>query len=117
MNTGKYTIVYLSAALVGLASWIIVMALEDVREAWDSPTYFVGALPLMLLASGFLGWIVPGRAWWLGLAMVIPQVVITAVMAESDNLLGPGILLFGAVAALCAGCAHLGARLFSAATK
>ncbi|HKV75286.1 MAG TPA: hypothetical protein VJN95_12270 [Gemmatimonadales bacterium] len=85
----------------GFGGWIAVSSLSHRREAWDSPLYWSGLFPILLLLSAILGFFSPERAWRWGLWMAAGQLAIMFLREPSGSLLPLGVILFsflGAVA-------------------
>ncbi len=74
----------LLAILTGAAIEIGVGALGGRREAWDSPLYWMAALPLAAIVSAAIGYATRGRDWLWAAAIVPGQFL--AMMIKSGEI-------------------------------
>lgn len=66
---------YFFSALIGALVWIVIGAVVDTQEAWDSPVYFTVGLPVMALSVITVSGIWPSSPWRWAVFMVLPQAV------------------------------------------
>ena len=102
---------YLVAAAIGIALWIVTTAISGRREAWDSPLYWTFAYPIALACSFGLGYWEPRRAWRWALTIMLVQPVVMVAMAGGGSMLPIGLIVFGVLAIPAIMLARTGARL------
>lgn len=87
----------------GLVIWVGIALGYGVREAWDSPAFFMLGLPLMLLVTGIAGLLRPGKFSLWGMAIVLPQPLAMSIMAPLSDapLIGGGIFFFLVFVVIC----------------
>ena len=88
-------IILISLASAGAIVWIIIGAMTNQREAWDSDLFWLLGNPLMLLINGIAGFIDPKNIIVKGFILVLLQpVVMIITAAEIGGLLPLGLILF-----------------------
>jgi len=94
----------MSLALLGVGLWLGVAAATGEREAWDHPSYFLLAVPLLVIGCGVAAWISPKTKFLSGIAAVSFQFLFLLWQSRQGGwpvaLIGGGIS-FGAVAVIC----------------
>lgn len=94
----------LSVALLGLVLWLAVAKATGKNEAWDHPSYFFLAVPLLAVGCGAAAFISPQTKFLAGIAAVSLQFLWLLWQSPEGSwplaLIGGGIS-FGAVAVLC----------------
>lgn len=78
----------------GLLIWVGIAMESGVREAWDSPTFFIIGQPLMLLVAGIAGALRPDKVKLWGVAIVLPQpaaMIFKAPISDAP-LIGGGLI-------------------------
>src|SRR5688572_11689804 len=104
-------VLYLIAAAIGVALWIVTTGLSGRREAWDSPLYWTFAYPVALACSFALGYWEPRRAWRWALTIMLVQPVVMAAMTGGGSMLPLGLMVFFVLAIPAVVLAHVGAGL------
>jgi peptidoglycan/LPS O-acetylase OafA/YrhL len=99
---------YVISVVVGATAWLGLMVVTGEHEAWDDRRYFTLALPLVAIAAGIMGFIVPHRPWRWGVTMMATQALVALVMSRSANLLPFGLVIFAVLAVPCVVLAYLG---------
>jgi hypothetical protein len=99
------------AAAGGTILWVATTVVSGRGEAWDSPLYWSAAYPLGIVIAGVLGYVATDRPWRWGIALMLAQAVMLAIMTFSFGLLPLGLIVFGVLAALPAGAAAAAAHL------
>lgn len=96
----------------GIAGWEAVRYVSGHGEAWDDPSYWQTAYPLLLLTSFLLGMIWREAPWrWVALifgAQALWSFGLAAVDAEVPSLFPLGLLLFALISVPCLTAAYLG---------
>ena len=106
------TVAYFAAAIGGGTLWVLTSLLTENREAWDSPLYWSLTYPLCILASGFLGYLVPRSAWRWGLTIMFVQALVMLLLCGgSFGVLPLGLVLFGILALPCMAAATMTAAV------
>ena len=100
--------------LLGLAPWLVVPDLAQVREAWDSPWFMAVALPVITLGAAIGGWLSPTRAWLMAPAAITGQFVGLFAKAPPAN---PVFLIMGSITMFILHAPALGAALGAAAVR
>jgi hypothetical protein len=104
-------------AFIGLAVWLLVCAVSDRREAWDSGLYWLYGLPLMSLAGGAAGFLAPARSWRWGLLVTAPQPLVLFIQNPSGSMLPLGLILFLVLSLPCVLAALLGSWICRLVSK
>jgi hypothetical protein len=99
------------AALAGAVIWLAIAAASGRAEAWDSPLYFQFGLPLAVLVSAVLGWLVPERPWRWSMILMTAQWAAMALTAPVGTLWPLGLVAFLVLAVPGVIAATLAARL------
>ncbi|MGE5148041.1 MAG: hypothetical protein ACM3N5_14905 [Candidatus Eiseniibacteriota bacterium] len=89
------------AALVGAGLWIVLAAVGNYAEAWDSPLYFPVGLPLAVLIAALLGALAPRRAWRWGGWLMGGQGAALLVSTGVGSLLPLGAVLLAVLSVPC----------------
>ena len=97
------------AAAAGVVVWVSITLISGRREAWDSALYWRYGMPLLIAASGWLGWRFPARAWRWPLAAFAAQAASLFVIRPGGGLLPLGLLAFLILSLPCVLAALLGA--------
>jgi hypothetical protein len=91
-------------ALLGWGMWLAIVAATGVREAWDHPTFFVVAVPLLIGASALAAYVSPRVKYFVGLAAIALQfgaLLWQAPRRELPLAIVGGGISFGAIAVVC----------------
>ncbi len=111
MRTIQEIAIGVTAAFCGLCVWQVIAASSGMKEAWDSPEYFLVGLPVMLLTACVCGFIHARMPWRWGVAVVCLQ----PVALFSDGNAGPlwiaGMATFCGIAVVCVLASYGGAAL------
>lgn len=89
---------YVVAAVVGVAVWLIPWLLLGGKEAWDHWTYFVISVPAMSVVAAYAGFRAKFRSWRWPLTLVLGQFATALLLGGFGNLLPLGIVVFMALA-------------------
>jgi hypothetical protein len=100
-------------AVAGWGLWAWADSRTD-AEAWDHDSFWSIVLPVMALLSGVAGWLRPGVARLVGVALVVPQAVSLFATSGSGPLAVVGLLFFIVFALFFTGIALGAARLRNA---
>ena len=92
----------LTAAVVGVATWVYVSRVSDRREAWDSEIYFTQALPVIALVAAAVAFQVPQRPWRWAMIPFAAQALVMVVQDPLGNLLPLGLIMFAIFGGVCA---------------
>jgi hypothetical protein len=103
------------SALVGVAVEIIITAIEQRRESWDSPYYWTFGVPAMMAGALICGFLARRSRAIIGYAPFLGQLITMVVRTGGGSMLPLGIIFSGfiglsGVAAAFAG-AFLGKRV------
>jgi hypothetical protein len=94
---------------VGAAAWLVVSLAGGRREAWDSPLYFLYALPVIAVTAAIVSYKAPARAWRWAMFPFWSQAVVAFVQDPTANLLPLGLIVFSIFGAVCLIPATIGA--------
>ena len=103
-------------AVLSLAAGRMDTAAFVVREAWDTPAYFLVGLPVLFAGAGVAGWLQPARVWRWALLVVAGQAVAMALIHQPGTGLGLlplAIVFIGAAAVAGADVAAIVGALIS----
>jgi peptidoglycan/LPS O-acetylase OafA/YrhL len=101
----------LTTLCIGAATWMAVSMFGGRREAWDSPLYFTGALPVIAIAVGVVAYLVPVRVWRWAMFPFWAQALVAFVQDPTANLLPLGLIVFSIFGAICLVPASIGAAM------
>ena len=101
----------LTTAAIGAATWLYIAQVENRREAWDSGTYFILAIPLIGLTAAIVSFFVPSRSWRWAMFPFGAQALVAILQNPTGNLLPLGLIMFGIFGAVCMIPAALGAAI------
>jgi len=80
-------------AVAGLGLWLGAASQGD-GEAWDHDVFWSWVLPVMAALSGAAGWLRPGAARYVGLALVAPQAIALFATSGFSPLAIVGVIFF-----------------------
>ncbi|MBI5242197.1 MAG: hypothetical protein HY922_00780 [Elusimicrobia bacterium] len=99
------------AAAAGAAVWLCIALLSGRREAWDSGLYWTCGMPVLMAASGWLGWKFPAHPWRWPLTAFAAQALVLFVMKPGGNLLPLGLIAFLVLSLPCVLAAWIGSMI------
>jgi hypothetical protein len=91
----------LTTAGVGAASWLVVSTFDGRREAWDSPLYFMGAMPVVAMTAAAVAFFVPSRSWRWAMFPFAGQALVAFLQNPTANLLPLGLIVFFVLGLVC----------------
>ena len=113
-RTSSPAFAFVVAAVIGVTLWFAASTLAGRREAWDAPSYWIGAYPLAIGMAGVLGFVYPERPWRWTLVLFESQFVAMCVRnGELGGLWPLGLALFAIIALPAVVVAAAGSRLRS----
>ena len=89
--------------------WVLVCAVSDERETWDSLWYIFLGTPIVSAVAAGLGYLVPTRLWRWGFFSMMAQAVWMFATQGFGNLWPLGVGFFLALAIPPIATAYLGA--------
>jgi hypothetical protein len=82
------------AGIAGALSWLLITAYGARHVAWDSPLYYLAAMPALALMSSALAYLNPERPWRYALAPYAGQAAAGLAVSPIGDVLPLGIFLF-----------------------
>ncbi len=76
------------AGAAGFVGWAAFSLGGTRREAWDSGSWWLVALPLLALAAGILGYLVPQRVWRWAVTILGGQLLAMVLLRPAGTNLG-----------------------------
>lgn len=86
---------------VGALTWLAVSAFGGRREAWDSPLYFMMAMPLVAMIVAAVSYHVPSRPWRWAMLPFAGQALVAFLQNPTANLMPLGLIVFFVLGLVC----------------
>ena len=106
---------YAAAMTGGALLWLVTAGVSGRTEAGDSSLYWTAAYPLAIGLAGALGYWAPEKPWRWGLAVMVAQAAVLAligiVAGSGFSLLPLGLILFSVLALPAVGFARYMAKV------